>query len=208
MALSRKRRGIGPSPAPPRVEWDLAPLVARVREAAPALEAKDVPRDLVRARLADHFRDSGIAPPVALDFEARSDGLDAEGWRCLALAAAAIDDDGAQAAIAGLAGRVPAGAHVGWEFLDLARDSAPLTVGVVRQSPVRAEEFARQLSKRLGIGIAGETDEQSRARLSAIDYKRLLAEAERAKASAEEQMERLRQRQAEADAKRRRRGKV
>jgi hypothetical protein len=210
MPFPRKRLSVGPTPtpAPPRVEWDLAPLVARVREAAPALEARDVSPDLVRARLADHFRDAGIGPPNALDFEAQSAGLDAEGWRCLALAAAAVDDVGARAAIAGRAGQVPAPAHVEWGFLDFARDSAPLTVGLVRQSPVRAEEFARQLSARLGVGIVGETDEQSRARLSAIDYKRLLAEAERAKASAEEKMERLRQRQAEADAKRRRRGKV
>ncbi len=208
MALIRKRRGVEPSPAPTRIEWDLAPLVSRIREAAPALEAKDVAPDLVRARLADHCRDAGIAPPDAHDFEARSGGLDAEGWRRLALAAAAVDDDGVRAAIAGLAGRVPATTHIEWALLELARDSAPLTVGLVRLGPVRAEEFARQLSARLGIGIAGETDEQSRDRLSAIDYKRLLAEAERAKASAEEKMERLRQRQAEADAKRRRRGKV
>lgn len=192
------------SPAPPRVEWDLGHLVGLVRDAAPALEARDVVAPLVHARLADHYRDAGLAPPAAEGFDRRAGDLDVEGWRRLALAVATLDDDGVRATLAALAPRVPVEAQVEGGFLGLARDAAPLTVGLVRQNAVRAEEFARHFAARLGVGIAGETDAQSQKRRLAIDYKRLLAEAERAKAAAQEKMERLRKKQEEADQGRRR----
>jgi hypothetical protein len=163
-----------------------------------------VAADLVRARLADHYRDVGLAPPDAAEFERRASGLDVEGWRRLALAVATLDDDGLRTALAGLAPRVPVSLQVERGFLGVARDTAPLTVSLVRQNAVRAEEFARHLAGRLGVGIAGETDEQSRTRLQALDYKRLLAEAEQARAAAQEKMDRLRKKQAEVDQGRRR----
>jgi hypothetical protein len=54
------------------------------------------------------------------------------------------------------------------------------------------------------VGIAGESAAESRQRLHALDYKRLLAEAEKAKDAAAEQMERLRERQEQNDRGRRR----
>ena len=88
--------------------------------------------------------------------------------------------------------------------LDGPETSAPVTVALVRQSEVRAEEFARRLAADLGVAIAGETAEHSQQRLDAIDYKRLLAEAEQAKAAAQAQMEKLRKKQEELDLRRRR----
>jgi hypothetical protein len=187
--------------------WDLAHLVGCVRDAAPALEARAVEAALVHARLADHYRDVGLAPPDAGEFERQASRLDIEGWRRLALAVATLDDAGVRAALAGPGPRALVAEQVEIGFLGLARDTAPLTVALVRQSASRAEEFARHLAMRLGIGIMGETDRESRVRLHALDYKRLLAELERAKAAAEEKMKRLREKQAEADLKRRR-GKV
>ncbi len=195
-----------PEPAPPRVEWVLARVVGRVRELAPALEAKDVEAALVLARLADHYRDVGLAPPEPAWVEGQARGLDAEGWRRLALAVGTLDDADLRPALAALTPRVPVEAQVRDGFLALAAGADVLTVGLIRQSAVRAEEFARLFAARLGVAIAGETDAESARRLHALDYRRLLAEAERAKALAQEQMNRLRERQ-QQDERRRRRGK-
>ena len=40
----------------------------------------------MQARIADCYRDVGLPPPEASDFERRSRRLDIEGWRLLALA--------------------------------------------------------------------------------------------------------------------------
>ena len=159
---------------------------------------------LVHARLADQYRDVGLAPLDASDFDRLASSLDGEGWRRLALAVLTLDDAELRPALSTLAPRVPVAVQVKNGLLGLALETAPLTVDLVRQSAVRAEEFARQLAMRLGVAIVGETEAQSLARANALDYKRLLAEAELAKAAAHEKMERLRQRQAEADGRRRR----
>jgi hypothetical protein len=209
MSLFRKKltsRDDVETPAAREVEWELGALVDRVREAAAALEAKEIEVALVHARLADHYRDIGLVPPDPTTFERRTRGLDAEGCRRLALAVATLDDADLRGALAALARAVPVDVQVEHGFLALAREIAPLTVTLVRQSAVRAEEFARHFSARLGVSIVGETRGESRKRLGALNYRRLLAEAEQAKAAAHEKMERLRQQQSEAD-RRRRRGK-
>ncbi len=89
-------------------------------------------------------------------------------------------------------------------FWDWHTNAAPLTVALVRQSAIRAEEFARHFSMRLGIAIRGETGEKSLKRLNALDYRRLLSEAEQAKQAAQDQMERLRKKQEQTDRGRRR----
>ncbi len=211
MALFRRLPAVPPVIGPaeaPRVEWDLAHLVGRVRDAAPALEARDVEAALVHARLADHYRDVGLAPPDAADFERQAGSLDVEGWRRLALAVATLDDTILRAAFGAPTRRVPVAAQLESGFTGLAREIAPLTVALVRQSAIRAEEFARHLAMRLGVGIVGETGEQSRALLDAMDYNRLLREAEQARVLAHENMERLRTKQLEADDRRGRRGKI
>ncbi len=207
MALSNRKNAGAPEIDPaesPRVEWHLEDLVDRIREAAPALEARDVESALVLARLADHYRDVGLAPPDATMVEHLTARLDIEGRRRLALAVATLDDAGLRVALAALAPRVPVAVQVKSGLLGLARETAPLTVALVRQSAVRAEEFARHLASRLGVAITGETDAESDARLNALDYKRLVAEAEQARAAAQKKMERLRKKQAEADGRRRR----
>jgi hypothetical protein len=204
MALYKKRSAAAAATEAPRVVWAIGHLVGRIQDAAPALEARDVEAALVQARLADHYRDIGLAPPDAREFERRASDLDVDGWRRLALAVATLDDADLRGALAVIAPRLPVGVQAYRGLLGLARETAPLTVALVRQSASRAEEFARHLSMRLGVGIAGETEAESRARLNALDYKRLLAEAEQAKAAAEEKMERLRQRQEVAEGRRRR----
>ena len=110
----------------------------------------------MHARLADHYRDVGLAPPDVADFERQAANLDVEGWRRLALAVATLDDPELRPALVAIAPRVPVAAQVESGFLAVARETAPLTVALVRQSAIRAEEFARHLAMRLGIGIVGE----------------------------------------------------
>jgi hypothetical protein len=211
MALFRKKANLASDSAEalvPRVEWHLEQLIARVRDEAPALEARDIDAALVHARLADQYRDLGLAPPNVALFEQNSANLDVEGWRRLALAVAILDDAALLPALLEIAPRVPVAVQVENGFLAVARETAPLTVALVRQSAIRAQEFGRHLAMRLGFGIAGESLEQSRAILKSLDYKRLLTEADVAKAAAQEKMERLRQKQMEADMLRRRRGKI
>jgi hypothetical protein len=209
MAIFRRKSPAPPEPAPaaPWVVWDLARLVERIRDAAPALEAKEVEGDLVHARLADGCRDAGIAPPDPAEFSRQVGRLDMESWRRLALAVAALEEAEWWAGLAAMEDRAGVAARLAFGLPGLAREMSPLTVGLVRQSATRAEEFARDLAMYLGVGIAGETDAESRKRLHALDYRRLLAEAEQARAAAQEKMERLRKRQEEADDSRRQRGK-
>jgi hypothetical protein len=207
MAVFKKKPAPVPRaevPRPPRVELPLAHLVSRVKDAAPALEGWEVDAPLVQARLADHYRDLGLAPSAAADFERQSAGLDVEGWRRLALGVALLDDPELRGALAALVPGMPVALQVANGLLGLAQKTAPLTVALARQNATRAEEFARHFAKRVGIGIAGETDEESAARLHEIYYKRLLAEADQARAAAQEKMDKLRQKQTEADGRRRR----
>jgi hypothetical protein len=211
MALIRRKAAatsVPAAPEVPRVEWHLEQLVGRIRDEAPALEARDIDAAMVQARLADHYRDLWLPPPDVDVFALQTADLDVEGWRRLALAVATLDDEGLRAALPAIAPRIPVATQVESGFLGVARETAPLTVALVRQSAIRAQEFGRHLAMRLGVGIAGESIEQSRALLDSLDYKRLLSEAELAKAAAREKMEQLRQKQREADLLRRRRGKV
>ena len=213
MAAFRKKPAAPPAVAPevvqpwrtgrPRPEWELNRIVTALRDAAPGLEAREVEPSLVQAWLADHMRDLEITPMRAALFGLEASRLDPDGWRRLALAVRSLDDEGIRTPIGGLAAKE----SLMLAFLEIARETAPLTVALVRQSSTRAEEFARHVAERLKIGIVGETPEQSQRRLEAIDYKRLLAEAETARTAAEAAMEKLRKKQGEADLTRRRRGK-
>ena len=211
MALFKKKAAVNSDSnarEAPLAEWQLEHLIMRIRDQAPALEAREVESALVHARLADQYRDLGLAPPDVADFERQAANLDVEGWRRLALAVATLEDLELRPALLAIASRVPVAAQVESGFLAVAGETAPLTVALVRQSAIRAQEFGRHLAMRLGIGIAGESREQSRALLDALDYKRLLTDADLAKAAAHEKMERLRKQQIDADMRRRRRGKV
>jgi hypothetical protein len=82
-----------------------------------------------------------------------------------------------------------------------------LTLELLRQGPLRVEEFARHFLARLGAAVAGETPAQSRLRLQRLDYAQLLAEAERDKVSAAERMDYLRRLQEQQEQRLARRGK-
>lgn len=184
----------------------LPPLLSWVVEDVPRWANANVEPELVRARLADRYRDVHISFIAPEAFDALSAGLDPEAWRRLALAVSMLDFDSIRANLAGVLTE-PAAVHVREAFVGFARSTPLLTLELLRQSPLRVEEFLRRWLAGLGATIADETSEQSRERLDRLDYGRLLAEAEQAQGAAEARMEKLRKLQAEQLARRVRRGK-
>jgi len=191
----------------PAVEVTLPPLEAVLAAAVPCLEKVVAEPDLLRARLADAYRDGQLEPPLPETFDARTADLDAEGWRRLALAVTALDHAPLRATLPRLVRDGDTTRQMEEAFIGLALATSLLTMELLRQGPLRVEEFARQLLARLGAQVAGETVEHSRERLERLDYECLLSEAERARESAEGRMDYLRKLQEEKDRRRPRRGK-
>jgi hypothetical protein len=189
----------------PRPSLALGPLLSWIGGDVPRWHGAEIEPGLVRARLADRYRDAQLMPMPPRDFDDLVCGLDAEAWRRLALVVAALDCDEVRRVLPGLLGPLVA-AQVRRAFVDFARSTELLTLDLLRQSPHRVEEFTRSWLDRLGASVEGETEEQSRERRTRLDYGRLLAEAERARQEAERRMEQLRKRQEEAS-RRARRGK-
>jgi hypothetical protein len=165
---------------------DLPELVERAVELSARLAAADVDPDLARARLADRCRDAGVDPAEPRRFASLQEALDVEGRRRLALAIDLLDVPPLRDAAPLLLGVLDGDA--GPALFRLTHATAALTVAVVREGPLRAQEFCRHLLAHLGGLVAGETEAESKQRLERLDYARLLAEAERAKMSAEERM--------------------
>lgn len=183
-------------------------LVAHLSSEVPRWEGVVVDLDLLRARLADHCRDAAIRPAPPGAVAEMLVGLDAEAQRRAALVASALDLEEVRAAARVLLGRGPIVERVRSVFVEHARGCDLLTLELLRQGPLRVEEFARKWLAALGTSVAGETEEESRLSLERLDYGRLLAEAERAKQAAEPRLAALRKLQEQRDALRARRGKV
>lgn len=189
------------------VEVELRPLEASLAAAVPRLEKAVVEPDLLRARLADAYRDVKVPPVPPEVFDRLTSGLDDEAWRRLALVIGLTDLPAVREALPRLVADAGVAGQVEEAFVGLARATPLLTIELLRQGPLRIEEFARHFFARLGAQVAGETAAQSRERLERLDYGDLLAEAERARASAEGRMDYLRRLQEEQDQRRPRRGK-
>lgn len=174
---------------------------------APRMEDREIEPDLLRAQLADHCRDADLSPVDPQAFDRWTTDLKTEDWRRLALAVSALEDPPTRKTLATLAQVRELDEIVEAGLIAFARESELLTMAVLRQSELRSEELARKLARRLGVGIWGETEEQSEEELDRLDYGRLLAEAERAKELAEDRMAYLRERQEEELRRRRPRGK-
>lgn len=199
MALFKRKdltpRGQQPPPPPQRVELDLAVLQDAAAGLAAALAASDVDLDLARARLADRCRDAGVRPTHPLRLGPMLEALDPEGRRRFALVVALLEEpEITPYAAALLAGLRPG---VGPAVVGVVVATGPLTLELVRESPLRAQEFCRHLVAHLGAAVRGETARESAGRLERLDYGRLLEEAERAKMSASERLEYLRKLQEE-----------
>jgi hypothetical protein len=204
MFFSKKSRKAD-APATTSAEWKLPVVTQQLRELLPTLESADVERDLISARLADHYRDAGRDPGSHAEFVQLVRKFDPEAWRRMALVVGSLDHADIRSVLTLSAQPVLRQIELG--FVGVVKKTDALTLAILRQSEVRVEEFARHFAAQLGVNWHGETSEQSADRLQKIDYKRLLAEAEDAKKSAEERMAALRKKQEEELARRRPRGK-
>jgi hypothetical protein len=200
----KRKKGVKPPPPP---ELELSGLRLWFTQGVARYAGKAIEPALVRAQLADHCRDAGLAPLLPEDFAERAHGLDAEAWRRLALAVYALDLPEVRSALKTVAGPSRLGEVLDSAFFGLARELPLLTLDLLQQSPLRIEEITRQFVARLGAAVQGETEMQSQQRLIRLDYARLLEQAERAKVSAEERVEYLRKLQEEQERSRPRRGK-
>jgi hypothetical protein len=189
--------GKGRPPDVPTV--DLPLMTAALGRRLVELENKVIQPLVMRAKMADRLRDLSLEPPEPETMAQWTEALDPDGWRRLALLLAAGEEENVAAAIAGAVARHDAPWLVRTGLLGVAAETPLLSLGLLRESEVRLEELARTWLSNLGVAIAGETPRQSEERRAAIDYARLLAEAERAKRDAEERMTELRKKQEMAE---------
>lgn len=167
-------------------------LASHCQEAADQICGLELDPMLLCARLADGYRDAGMEPMAADDVATRLHNLDGDGLRRFALAVSAASEDQVIAALPKLAGSGGAAEQVDTVFFAMPMRAPLLTPELVRESILRAEEYARHFINLLGAEVEGESHAASRDRLARLDYGKLLAAAERAKVSAEERAEYLR----------------
>ncbi len=157
--------------------FDLAAITRELEAAPPSAE---LPWDVGVAVVSDAVRLAGLVPPAARAWD---------GWRRKWPRASELLPELARAFVSsslraetvqafGTAGRLPKNVFEG--FFDKV---APLTLEMVRSNPFRREEFLRYWIERCGGTVAGETAEQSRARLEQLDYRQALAEYKKAESS-------------------------
>jgi hypothetical protein len=202
--FDRVRRKDAKSQPEPATEVDLAVLIAALTRLVPFHEKGKADLSLVRARIADRLRDVAIEPPDPVLLEKQVVALDDEAGKRLALLVDALDGDEMGRVLVAVA--QGSAAWVERALVGVARDTAPLTLEVLRLSAIRAEELARRFVAALPARIQGETSAESVTRLGRLDYARLLEEAEAAKKAAQAQGY-LKDLQKKEDAKRVRRGK-
>lgn len=175
-------------------------LMAQFFQQAAEMEGLEVDRDLLRARLADGYRDAEREPLEPARFDELVADLTPEDLQRMALAVTALDlspvRDGLRAS--------PAPALA---FVTISRQLPLFTLSLLRQSVLRCEEFARRLVLSLEWTVEDESAEESRERLERIDYARLCSQAERARMSAQERVEYLQKLQDEQEQSLARRGK-
>jgi hypothetical protein len=186
----------------------LDPMMEAVAEAVGGQEEGGAELALLRARLGDLCRDVGMAPAEPALLMSLCEDLDEAGLGRLAVVVAALRE----VEELGEALEALCGAGAGDALVERCADiallaTAPLTLELISQSPLRVEEFARHVLARLGARVDGERVDESQARLERLDYGMLLAEAARAQESAEGRLEYLRKLQEDMEARFRPRGK-
>jgi hypothetical protein len=164
-------------------------VVAELRERAAAVVVRGVEPELCRARLADGLREHQLAPMAAEELQALVADFDEGAWARLELVAALVSG-AAMRPVWRSAERD--GAALMREAVGAVKSKPLLTLELIHQSDLRAEELARAFLAALQVRIGGESEAQSNDRMERLDYERLLAQAELAKKQAESRMEELR----------------
>jgi Mg/Co/Ni transporter MgtE len=197
----------GAKKSPARAAVSIEALIAEVGAASIELEGNPgaIEPALIVARFQDALRSRGIRPLPAAAVAELVAGMDQEARMRLSILAALAEGPALAEALSAFGEE--AGEAITREcVVRTVEVKRALSLELVRQSPVRAEELARAFVLSLGVAIQGETPAVSRERAERIDYSKLLEEAERAKQSAEARTEEIRKLQ-ETQAMLRARGK-
>jgi hypothetical protein len=200
----RKRKGNSLSAAN---AIDLDELIATFGPATNFWETQPEAGVLVRARFADACRDAKIRPVDAITFKECWSGMDLPQQARFGLLVSGLE---LEVVAKQLPAHCPeAQAYAALQVFEQLTDRLNLlTLDVLQQSDIRLEEFSRHFSAAWGLVIEGETPQESQDRLHAIDFGRLMQEAEVARSSAKDRLAYLRELQKKEDETRRpRRGK-
>lgn len=160
-----------------------------VRERMERIQRKSVQPAIVIARLADTYRDLGLQPLPPKQVLSLLGELDDEGWRRLDLIVSVLSTEGPREALGTIKTQDDIAAQISQVFLPLVRKKRSVSMGLTSESPLRIEEFTRQLAAGLDVGIKGETAKQSLERLQRLDYERQLIDSELSKLSGKERTE-------------------
>lgn len=186
---------------------DLDELIATFGQATSFWQTQPQRKLLARARFADACRDASVQPIEKTTFENEWRQFDDEHQQRFGVLTAGFE-------IPAAARQLPQhseGEQAPSAFkllVMLTNELHLLTIDVLQQSDVRLEEFSRHFCFQWKLPIEGETSTESSERLHAIDFGRLMKEAESAKASAEDRLAYLRELQKkEEETRRPRRGK-
>lgn len=190
------------------ISVDVDELIAIFGPSCGVIEMHPVHPELQRAKVADLCRDVGLRPASEREFSERWQSYDDEHQRRFALLIFGFRAKGAAQRMRQMSVARPDQNPVFNVLHELTVELSLLTVSMLGESDVRLEEFARHFCQGIGVGINGESAEESTRRLQAIDFKRLTQEAETARASAQDRLAYLKKMQDEQEQTRRpRRGK-
>jgi hypothetical protein len=176
---------------------DLSSFMEDLENAAYDLDGTDIDAELYEARWADLCRDFDQAPCTTETFQEATQSLDEEDWRRLALSIDILEDEDLQVTCEQLFKRQNPSELLDVLSIELAVGKPLLTIELLCLSETRLEEFARNLLYQITGRIEGESLRTSKQKLDALDYERLLGDAEKAKEAAEARLEELRKIQEE-----------
>jgi hypothetical protein len=165
---------------------DLQAVGRMVRERMERIQRQSVQPALVIARLADSYRDVGIEPLPPTQVQAMLSKLDEEGWRRLDLIVSVMSSEAAGDALRNVKSQDEVAEQIKNVFLPLVKKKRSVALGMTSESPLRIEEFARQLAAGLNVRIKGETASESAKRLERLDYERLMIDSELSKLTGKE----------------------
>lgn len=168
------------------------------------LQGNEIDMHLLRAQFADRCRDCSVMPVKPDEFGNIVEACEKENQKRIAISVHALSDDDTRTA----AFLKRTGEQVIQSFVQFSEQTRLLTTEILNDSALRREEFIRHFAAFFAAGISGESAEESKQRLERIDYRKLLAEAEKAKASAEDQLAYLRKLQEEQEEQYAPRGKI
>lgn len=174
-----------------RLVWPIRLASAAVADAAAEMCAAECDVGLLQAVLADYYRDAHVDPLHPTLFNLATQGMDEAHWLRFAVVVGMLGHEELRAVLPAVTLSLSVRDQIEKGMVAPAKDLRAVDLRLLSSSLVRAEELARRVAQGLGVEIEGETMAESRARLTKIDYSRLIANVEAARAAAEERRDEL-----------------